>query len=261
MSDHFDHSDPSQQSQQSQQSRRFERSGRPQPAAQPAAHEAYQPDPAAEMRMVIDAFFAALAAARPGDADLVTRLRDRHERLLTARRDHVIDVASRHNLALTLAVLAGYQELAPAIDDEERLLEALRAAFVEPLRPAVRAATAAVLDAAPDPFAVMVNISRRREREAFGAGFVFTHPHDDDDRYVAQVERCYYHEVLRANGAALLTPVFCAFDANWVEAIDPDRHGFVFERPTTIGTGGSACPFRFRRAPARRRGTRSNTQG
>jgi hypothetical protein len=221
------------------------------------AQDGYQPDPAAEMRMVIDAFFAALATARPRDLDLVSRLRDRHDRLLTAQRDRVIDAASEHNLALTLAVLAGYRELAPVIDDEERLLDVLRAAFVEPLRPAV---TAAVLDAAPDPFAAMVNISRQREREAFGAGFVFTYPHDDDDHYVAQVERCYYHEVLRANGAALLTPVFCAFDANWIDAIDSDRHGLTFERPTTIGTGGRACPFRFRRTLPNQRVAGSDTQ-
>jgi hypothetical protein len=207
----------------------------------------YQPDPAAEIRMVIDAFFDALADAQPNDGALVARLRRRHERLLAAQRHRIVDEASRHNLALTLAVLVGYQELAPAIDDEERLLSLLRDAFVEPLRATVRAATAEALDTAPDPFAAMVDISRQRERHAFGAGFTFTHPTDNDDHYVAQVERCYYHEVLRANDAAWLTPVFCAFDANWIDVIDPKRHGFAFERPTTIGTGGPVCPFRFRR--------------
>jgi hypothetical protein len=56
-----------------------------------------------------------------------------------------------------------------------------------------------------------------------------------------------YHDVLRANGSERLTPVFCAFDANWIDAIDPERDEFEFERPTTIGTGGPSCPFRFRR--------------
>ncbi|MGH3391643.1 MAG: L-2-amino-thiazoline-4-carboxylic acid hydrolase [Actinomadura sp.] len=93
----------------------------------------------------------------------------------------------------------------------------------------------------------LADISRQREQHAFGAGFQFTHPHDDHDHYVAQVERCDYHQVLQANGAPHLTPVFCAFDANWIDAIDPERHGFTFERPTTIGTGGPNCPFRFRR--------------
>jgi len=30
-------------------------------------------------------------------------------------------------------------------------------------------------------------------------------------------------------------------------AIDPDRHGFTFTRTTSIGHGGSTCPFHFRR--------------
>jgi hypothetical protein len=34
----------------------------------------------------------------------------------------------------------------------------------------------------------------------------------------------------------------------WIEAIDPARHGFRFDRATTIGYGGSYCPFRFTRA-------------
>ncbi|MGW4637902.1 L-2-amino-thiazoline-4-carboxylic acid hydrolase [Sphaerisporangium sp. NPDC004334] len=206
----------------------------------------YQPDPAAETRMLIDAFFAALSDAVTGQDDLIARLRAKHERLLADQRHRVIDEASAFNLALSLAVLAGYQELAPQYRDDE-LHALLRTAFVEPMRATVQQATAAALDAAADPFAAMVDISRLRERYAFGAGFTFTHPRDDDGHYVAQVERCYYHDVLSANGAAHLTPVFCAFDANWIDVIDPERHGFAFDRPTTIGTGGQNCPFRFRR--------------
>ncbi|MFI0738969.1 L-2-amino-thiazoline-4-carboxylic acid hydrolase [Streptomyces sp. NPDC021100] len=54
-----------------------------------------------------------------------------------------------------------------------------------------------------------------------------------------------------ANGAGRLTPVLCAFDANRSDAVDPERHGFAFERPTTIGHGGPHCPFTFRRTTGR----------
>ncbi|MET8139124.1 L-2-amino-thiazoline-4-carboxylic acid hydrolase [Sphaerisporangium sp. NPDC005288] len=216
------------------------------PDARPS-EAGYQPDPAAEVRMLIDAFFAALAEAIPErHDDLIWRLRAGHERLLADQGHRVIDEASGHNLALSLAVLTGYQELSGRFGDAE-LLPLLRTAFVEPMRATVQQATAAALDAAADPFAAMVEISRLRERYAFGAGFTFTHPRDDDSHYVAQVERCYYHDVLSANGAAHLTPVFCAFDSNWIDVIHPERHGFTFDRPTTIGTGGQNCPFRFRR--------------
>ena len=46
-----------------------------------------------------------------------------------------------------------------------------------------------------------------------------------------------------------LTPVFCDWDANWASAIDPARHGFRFERPTTLGLGGDGCYFRHTREP------------
>jgi hypothetical protein len=39
----------------------------------------------------------------------------------------------------------------------------------------------------------------------------------------------------------------CAFDKAWIEAIDPVRHGFRFDRATTIGHGGGRCPFHFTR--------------
>jgi len=96
----------------------------------------------------------------------------------------------------------------------------------------------------------MVDLTKDREEHAFGAGFVFTHPDDDADRYTAEVERCFYHDVLKANRAARLTQISCAFDSNCIGAIDPARDGFEFERPTTIGTGGPNCPFRFRRTAA-----------
>lgn len=210
----------------------------------------YKPDPDAEVRMSIDSFFTALVDSCLDQADLGQRLLNRHQALVAAQQHRIVDEASRHNLALTLAVLAGYHELNSARSDEE-LISLLRSAFVQPLQSFVHAATRSALESALDPFAAMVGISKEREQRAFGAGFEFSHPEDDRDNYTAEVHRCYYHEVLRANGARHLTPVFCAFDANWIDAIEPGRDGFEFERPTTIGTGGASCPFRFRRLASR----------
>jgi hypothetical protein len=104
-----------------------------------------------------------------------------------------------------------------------------------------------MLDAAPDPFAAMVELSRTRERDAFGAGFTFVRSADDDQRYLLDVHRCFYQDVLAANDATELGAAMCEFDGYWMSAIDPERHGFRFERPTTIGRGGTHCPFHFRR--------------
>lgn len=211
-----------------------------------AASGGYKPDPEGEVAMLLEAFFGALIARYPDEPDLVERLRLRQQRLMAAQRDRVIDEASRHNLAMTLAVLAADQELAPGREETE-VITALEQAFVEPMEPFVRGATRSMLDAAADPFTAMVSLTREREQHAFGEGFEFSHPEDDRDRYTAQVQRCFYHDVLSANAAERLTPIFCAFDSNWIDAIEPTRDGFEFDRPTTIGTGGPNCPFRFRR--------------
>jgi hypothetical protein len=208
--------------------------------------DSYQPDPDKETAMAIDAFFHALVGAFADEVDLGLRLRGRHEALVADQQTRVVDHVSRYNLSLTLAVLAAYQELSARADDEH-LIPALTRAFVEPMEPYVRTATRAALDQARDPFATMVELTKDRELHAFGAGFHFEHPDDDDRRYTAEVTRCYYHDVLAANGAERLTSVFCAFDANWIDAIDPGRDGLAFERPETIGTGGNSCPFRFYR--------------
>ncbi len=114
------------------------------------------------------------------------------------------------------------------------IIDAIEAAFTRPLGPALREGTRAMLDAAPDPYRAMVALTKSRERDAFSTGFTFRGPVDDDQRYHLDVHRCFYHDVLAANSAAELTRVMCAFDKAWIEAIDPARHGFRFDRVTTI---------------------------
>ncbi|MFI0468526.1 L-2-amino-thiazoline-4-carboxylic acid hydrolase [Saccharopolyspora sp. 5N102] len=206
----------------------------------------YVPDPARDTAVLLDGFFGHLAETireHSLPADLVADIRLRHEALETADQHLVVDEPARYNLRLTLALVAAYEILRPRLG-REAAIGAVRAALVEPLSESVRAGTRAVLDSAADPFRAMVDLSKTREQHAFGAGFAF-HPVDDDRRYQSDVHRCFYHEVLVANSAPELTPAMCAFDQNWIEAIDPDRHGFRFERATTIGFGGTHCPFHF----------------
>ena len=133
------------------------------------APSGYTPDPEAETAMLVEAFFGALCERFADPAGFRGRVRRRHETLVSQQQGRVVDQPSRYNLRTTLAVLAAYQELSPEIDDAV-LLPALRAAFVEPLEQFVRSATRSLLDAAEDPFAAMVTLTRDRERHAFGQG-------------------------------------------------------------------------------------------
>jgi hypothetical protein len=229
----------------------------------------WSPDPERDSAVLVEMFLAHLAdqlsaggLAPESRRTLIERIRERQRRLNTSDAaptppgaPAVPDAAARYNRRYTTAVLAAYQILSaaaatmPGVPDRSSLVACLTRAFVEPLGEAVAAGTRAMLDAAPDPFAAMVAVARARESEDFGAEFVFAHPVDDDHLF-ADVHRCGYHEYFAGQHAAELTPVLCAFDANWIGAIDPRRHGFTFNRSTTIGFGGRICPFRFQRLPA-----------
>ncbi|UBU08643.1 L-2-amino-thiazoline-4-carboxylic acid hydrolase [Nonomuraea gerenzanensis] len=213
------------------------------------AEGAYVPDPDRDTTLLLDAFYDHLAATLPEHglpARLTTSMRARQRELEAANQSMVVDEPARHNLRLTLALAAAHALLRPELG-EQTATAVVGAAFLEPLAATMKEGTRAMLDHAPDPFRAMVELSKSREEHAFGTGFVFARPVDDDERYHLDVHRCFYHDVLVAGGAPELTPVMCAFDGNWIEAIEPGRHGFRFERPTTIGTGGTTCPFHFSR--------------
>lgn len=212
----------------------------------------YRRDPDRESTFVVTSFFEHLdqdlaAAGVPTEVRgrLRTEWRTRYEDLVRDTAD-VPDEAARINTKYVAAVLAGYRALDGSRPDAD-LIGTLTSAFVEPMAPWVRQGTRALLDAADDPFAAMVALARAREIDDFGAAFDFEHPEDDARTFRADVRRCGYHDFFVAHGAPELTPVLCAFDLSWIEAIDPARHGFTFTRSTTIGTGGRTCPFRFAR--------------
>ena len=91
----------------------------------------------------------------------------------------------------------------------------------------------------------MVNVSKQRETSQFTSGFEFEREVDNDDAYLLSVRRCFWHDFFGALGLPQLTTVLCAFDQNWFTVIEPERHGFRFERKTTLGYGATLCPFHF----------------
>jgi len=207
----------------------------------------YIPDPVSEAEWTIAAFLDALE----GEAEtspLVRQLRNELDAQYVSYESKyhswLPDEAARYALRQAVAVLSAYR-LCEKVVSKPRLLAILRRCFVEPLREAVRSATARQLDASQDPFAEIVGIAKLRERSVFGGSFQFEQRRDDNQACYLDVVRCLWHSVFVAEGCPELTPIFCAFDNNWIEAIDPDKHGVRFERAVTLGTGGSLCPFHF----------------
>jgi hypothetical protein len=157
-----------------------------------------------------------------------------------------IPVEESPHFAVTSAVVAGYRALLARMP-REQALDVVGKAFHEPVRGYIHDGTREMLDAAPDPFTALVDVSKERERDYFGVDFTFVRSVDDEQRYHLDVHRCFYVDLLARNGVPELGPVFCEFDAAWIGAVDVERHGFRFDRPTTIARGGATCPFHFTR--------------
>lgn len=125
---------------------------------------------------------------------------------------------------------------------------ALEAGLVEPGSRLIRLFTQLMLRTSSDPFETLADYSTDRVPRRYGAGFEFVVLERSEDRFVQGIKRCFFHDVLHAVGEPALAPLFCAYDANWIDAIHPQRDGVIFTRPETIAGGAEQCRFVFRRS-------------
>jgi len=158
----------------------------------------------------------------------------------------IVDAASRFHLSFMALIVAAYRALSDVMPKPDALTLVKRA-VIEPTRDVIQASVRTALDAASDPMRVLVEASKQREVYFFGRTFGFERRQDDDQAYLLLVTECFYHRFAVANAAPELMTVLCQWDWIWADAISPKRHGFSFELPTTLGYGGDACRFCFRR--------------
>jgi hypothetical protein len=58
-----------------------------------------------------------------------------------------------------------------------------------------------------------------------------------------RVHRCFFRDHFTRHGNPLLTTALCAWDANWMRAIDPAVSGLRAERTSLVSLGDDACRF------------------
>ena len=158
----------------------------------------------------------------------------------------VDDEPSKFHLTSIALLLAGYRTLLEWMSKEDSLA-LLTFAMTEPNRQEIRDGVRYALDGSSDPMKVMVEASKQREEFFFGHTFTFERHQDDDQAYILHVKRCFYHQFALANEVPELMQILCEVDWVWAGAIDPTKHGFSFELPTTLGYGEDMCRFCFRR--------------
>ncbi|MBL9021121.1 MAG: L-2-amino-thiazoline-4-carboxylic acid hydrolase [Myxococcales bacterium] len=200
------------------------------------------PDSEALLPLIERGFFDALEAHRPG----LTQQTKARLAELGPRVSHLVRTSlDEMHVGYTLLAVAGFEVLAP-VDGEVIAMRIVDAALHAPMRAKILEGTAAMLDAAPDPFAALVSASKDRETSFFGESFDFRRPVDDDHGYVLEIHRCLYHQVVLACGRPELMPLLCRADTSWIDAVDPTRHHLKFVRPSTFVTA-SKCRMWFMR--------------
>lgn len=194
----------------------------------------------------------ALNALVGREADvLYRRIEQQAAGLVEANQAMIVDKASGSHLLLVAILLASYRVLGERFGDKQKAQDLIRSPFLDSGKGVSRGMMNMMAIVTRDPFKTMVKISKTKQAAYYGRSFIHQAHQDDARAYVMHVSKCFYFDFFKAQGAVELMPMFCAKDNNWSDAIDPAKLGFQFNRPTTLGTGGTVCEFRFERvAPA-----------
>ncbi len=160
------------------------------------------------------------------------------------------DGAAKQHQEIGCLMLAAYRTLKTQVDDQNMLLKVLGAALRAPNSWIIRNSTRAMLLFSRDPMTTLVNYTKTRIPPMYGDVFEFSTEGSEEEQFTMRISTCWYHDFFVKNEAKELTPLFCAWDMNWTEAISAAKHGVIFQRETTLADGGDSCPFTFIRDSA-----------
>ncbi len=157
--------------------------------------------------------------------ELLALIRTRAEELEEADQDLPVDGPSEGMLALTTTVLAAYEALLPVFGEDQRRT----ILFLQHVLGAV----------ARRPFEIAFEALGKRE-DALGA--IEAACRKEAPFYGSYFDIAFDH--FARHGNPLLTTVVCAWDANWMRAVDPAVSGLRAERTSLMSLGDDACRFR-----------------
>ena len=167
------------------------------------------------------------------------------DEIYAANASLLIDPQASFHLFMTSLILGAYRYLKTRMEDEDRILEAMKYAFLEPGKQMDVEGFTGKFKSSADPYADMVALAKEKEESTYGKTFVFEHEKDDGEAFYQNVTRCFYHDFFNANGVPHLTLIFCSYDFIWMDIFKSGEFGFTVQRPATMGEGGDKCRFQF----------------
>ncbi len=155
------------------------------------------------------------------------------------------DEQARMILVMCASVLAAYRTLKTRLGDSERAFEIVRGAFAKTLPGPMTWWVRLWMWTTRDPVAYLQRRSLARIGErSYGKSMEFAEDQTADSASFL-VTRCAFHQYFVDHGEPDLTPLVCAWDRAWMDAIDRSSRPVRTERPSTISTGGDCCRFQF----------------
>src|SRR6185437_14321981 len=83
----------------------------------------------------------------------------------------------------------------------------------------------------------------RKMEPMYGAGWDMVFKRPEPGTFEMKVGRRFFRDFFGRHDATLLTTVMCAFDVNWMQAIDPAVSGLRAERTSLMSLGDHECRF------------------
>jgi L-2-amino-thiazoline-4-carboxylic acid hydrolase len=188
----------------------------------------------------VDACLHLVAPER--EEELSAAIRARAEELAEADKDMVVDKPSEGALRIGVAVLASFETLLPLFDgDERRTILYLQHVMGEVLTGPYEIAFK-TLSEREHPLDKIDKVCRA-EAPFYGAGWDIDYERPKPGLFEMKVERCFWRDFFDRHDSRLVTTVMCAWDTNWMRAIDPAVSGLRAERTSLLSLGDDQCRF------------------
>ena len=160
----------------------------------------------------------------------------------------VVDAPSHGHVEFCSSVISAYNNLLPILGKKEKTFEFISKAMMTGVNNlSMRTSLSLVLDSCKN------NPDRLKDifswlMDQYGATFNWTAPHketEEEDSFSIEIDRCFYFNFFSSHNVAFLTPILCQLDSIWFEMVDPQKHGFSFDksRYQTQGYGAPKCVF------------------
>jgi hypothetical protein len=175
------------------------------------------------------------------ERELLDGIDARAEEIAAADHDLITDASSEGALAIGATVLAAYETLLPVLGDERRTILYLQHALGSSLRRTYEL-TFQFLSERRRPLDKIEKVCEQTSA-LYGSGWDMELTRPTPELFEMKVHRCFWAGFFARHQVPLVTTVMCAWDTNWMRAIDPAVTGLRAERTSLLSLGDGECRF------------------